>query len=485
MTPRSLTGRILRGTVFVALVTALAGAATASVIARGLWRAHERRALLELGAGLAQAMAREAREEGTAPDAAAAEALRESVAAGRRAEVWRGATLVAAVPPGPVLGPPDAAAGAGADRPVRRSGWIVEESGLPGGLRLLVAAPEERIAEVLRVLLWSLVLSAPVCLVLAIAIGRLVGRRAARPLLEFRDRIAAARPFDALPAAAPASLLEVRDLETSFRALWERLREAAGREAEFAGNAAHELRTPLTRIRLRAEEARAAARGATRPLDDLIAEIDRTARLVDSLLVLARDPAAGIPAGEAVNLSDVVAEAARRVFAGGAAPRLQAPDEALVRGDQDLLAIAVQNLLDNARKFSGPGAGPRVEVENAGGLVRLSVTTPGARVAAADRERLFERFYRGPEARAALAGHGLGLPLARHVARLHRGEVRLASDSSEDARFEMTLPAWCPAESPRAGAVGQATGRGPEAAPGPAPAPRGDRVVAAVPRSTS
>ncbi len=438
MNARSLTTRVLRGTVFVALVTALAGAGTATLIARGLWEAHERRALRDMAAGLAGAVAREAAEEGGTLDAAVSEALRESVTAGQRAEVWRGTVLVASSPPGSPLGPP------AESRVTTRDAWLVEIRPLPGGLILLVAAPQERVAEVLRIFGWSLLLSAPVCVVLAVLTGRVVGRRAARPLLDFRDRIAAARPFDPLPQSPPPDVLEVKDLEASFRGLWERLREAMAREVEFAANAAHELRTPLTRIRLHAERASAAGGVSSGEIRDLVEEIDRVVRLVDSLLVLARDAAAGIPAGEAVNVSDVAATAARRVFAGTVPPLLEAPDETLVRGDEALLGIAIENLLDNARKFSSPGRPPRVVVAGEGAGVRLTVTSPGTRIPREEAERLFERFYRGPEARAAFAGHGLGLPLARHIARLHGGDVRCVSGPDEEACFELSLPAWHP-----------------------------------------
>jgi len=167
-------------------------------------------------------------------------------------------------------------------------------------------------------------------------------------------------------------------------------------------------------------------------------------RLVDSLLVLARDTASGIPAGETVNISDVALTAARRVFAGGPLPQLEAPDETLVRGDEALLGIAVENLLDNACKFASPGLAPRVLLEADGTAVRLSVMSPGTRVRREEAERVFERFYRGPEARAAISGHGLGLPLARHIARLHGGDVRCVSGPDEEARFELSLPAWHP-----------------------------------------
>ncbi len=431
MKARSLTSRVLRGMVFVALATSLAGAATASLIATRLWQAHERRELRDLAGGLVRAVEREATEEGSTLEVAAAEALRETVTAGDRAEVWRGETLIASSTPGPSLGPP------GAETRATKDAWLVQNRPLRDGLTVLVAAPRARVAEVLRVFGWSLVLSAPVCVILAFLIGRLVGRRATRPLLDFRDRIAAAKPFDALPQAPPPEVLEVADLEASFRGLWDRLREAAAREIEFAANAAHELRTPLTRIRLHAE--RALGGGAAR---DLIDEIDRMVRLVDSLLVLSRDAARGMPADEVVNVSDVVHATARRVFAGGPAPRIEAPDEALVRGDESLLGIAVLNLLDTARKFAASGRPPEIVVSGDEGGVRLSVTTPGTRISRADEEFLFERFYRGPEARATFPGHGLGLPLARHVARLHGGDVRCVSKADEDACFELSLPAW-------------------------------------------
>src|SRR5437867_7950485 len=112
MKARSLTTRVLRGTILVTLVTALAGAATAGLIARSLWLANERRALRDLAAGLAQAVQREGAESSSSPDAAATETMRESVTAGRRAEVWRGSSLIAASPPQSPPGTPGSPAGA-------------------------------------------------------------------------------------------------------------------------------------------------------------------------------------------------------------------------------------------------------------------------------------------------------------------------------------------------------------------------------------
>src|SRR5206468_7878980 len=160
----SLTTRVLRGTVFVTLVTALAGAATAALLARGLWQAHEHRTLLDLAAGLAQAVEREGAEEGTTPESAAVEALRESVTSGHRAEVWRGQILIAASLAGPSIGAPGAAPSAA------QGAWLIVTRPLRGGLLLVVASPREKGEEAFRVFGWSLLLSAPVCVVVAVLI---------------------------------------------------------------------------------------------------------------------------------------------------------------------------------------------------------------------------------------------------------------------------------------------------------------------------
>src|SRR5262249_19619934 len=235
---------------------------------------------------------------------------------------------------------------------------------------------------------------------------------------------------------------EVAEVEDAFRTVWARIEDMLHREREFAANTSHELRLPLARIRLLAERARTGASAAGREaLDAQVEEVDRLVRVVEALLVLARDTSAGIPRGEAVNLADVARRVTRRVL-DGARSECAFPDEAVVRGDEDLIEIAVQNLLENARKFAATDAPVRAQLTDADGRVRLEVATPGARVAAADCEQLFDRFYRAPGARARSQGHGLGLALARHVARLHGGDVRCVSAEAEDARFALDLPAW-------------------------------------------
>src|SRR6185436_10849540 len=131
-------------------------------------------------------------------------------------------------------------------------------------------------------------------------------------------------------------------------------------------------------------------------LADQASEVDRLTTLLDSLLVLARDPSSALPAGETVNLADVCQRVAERSLLGSRATDCCFPDEAFVRGDEALIEIAIENLFDNARKFAVGPSPIRAELNPADHSFRLTVTTPGARIAAGDQDRLFDRFYRDP-----------------------------------------------------------------------------------------
>ena len=120
--------------------------------------------------------------------------------------------------------------------------------------------------------------------------------------------------------------------------------------------------------------------------------------------------------------------------------RLVTPDEVLVTGHGSLLASALRNLLDNALKFTR--AGERVEVrvwEEPGGS-RLAVDDQGAGVPEAERERIFDPFFRGAVGSANQSGFGLGLPILRRVARAHGGDVEVSRSELGGARFVLVLP---------------------------------------------
>jgi len=446
VTRRSLVTRVVQGTVAVAFLSSLALAVTSALISRVVWRSSQEESLAETMMDLVAAVEAEATEEGTPFDEAAPEALKDAALAGTRIEVWSRGKMIYQRPEGDPLGPAASASG-----PYRRGRALIEARAFPDGTILLAGATDAAERQVVRVFAWSLLFSLPVSLLLAVAIGGVVGRRATRPLVDFTRRVKSLRDLDPqssewtqgrarLPAEEPA---EVAELDEAFHRLLERLSRTLARETEFAANASHELRTPLTNMRLYAEEAAREASGpGLRALEEQIRGIDRMVRLVDSLLVMARESESGLPRGEAVNLADLVREVAARVL--GDASACDLPDESMVRGDESLLGIAVENLVDNARKFTPAGFTVGVALAIPASTARLTVTSPGARIGESERERLFERFYRDAEARARHAGHGLGLALARHIARLHGGDVTCVSSAGEDARFVLELPVWRP-----------------------------------------
>jgi len=431
-----MAARVTRGMVLVAALSAVLLAIASSVAARLLWRAGDERELAAATDAIVAATAREAQDDNLGPAEALREALRESTLPGYVAEVWRGSTLVASNVPSNEQGLAAARKG--------RQEWVRHTRPMPSGLTLVLAKPPDPAERALGVFGYSLAVAMPVCLAAAVVVARSVARRSTRPLLDLQTRIHGLRALEPLPASsANDTPLEVRDLEDAFRALWTRLDEMLIREREFAANASHELRMPLTRIRLNAERALADAGPIGRPaLQAQVAEVDRLTRLLDSLLVLARDMSSGIPGGETVNLADVCRRVTARALRDSRPAECVFPDEALVRGDEILIEIAVENLIDNARKFAAAETPVRAVLSDTPGRLLLEVTTPGARIAERDRDRLFDRFRRGTETRPHTDGHGLGLALARHVARLHGGDVRCVSTETEDARFALELPPW-------------------------------------------
>lgn len=431
----SIVSRVVLASLSAALITALVFAAAAALTAGILWRDSEVANLRETAATLARAIPREALENGLNRRQAAEEAISEVPAHGYRVEVWRGRELVAGNMASNPLGPFTSA-----KRRELEDRWLVETFAASDDLVVAVAEPRDVRGRSLRVLYRSLLLAAPICALFAVVVGVIFGRRATRPLVTFTQQIAGIESLENPPLHdtkdAPR---EVRELDRSFRDLLTRLSSSLRREIEFAANASHELRTPLTRIRLRAERAlQNAGPAAAEEIRSQIAELDQLVRLVDSLLVLARDVESGVPIGEPVNLADVARECHFRAEFSKDRGDLSAPDEAIVRGDEELLSIAIENLVDNARKYSPGGYSATMRAESGAG-VEFTIVSEGTIADDETRDRLFERFFRGESARAVHSGHGLGLSLARHIARLHGGDVRCEPRASGLA-FVLTLP---------------------------------------------
>jgi two-component system, OmpR family, sensor kinase len=282
----------------------------------------------------------------------------------------------------------------------------------------------------LRTLLPLLILLPVLIALIWITVGR-----GLKPL----DEIAAAlnrRSGDALePLPADRVPDEVKPLVAALNDLLVRLGGALNLQRSFIADAAHELRTPLTAVRLQIQLAeRAATEGErTAAFAQLKGGAERAARLVQQLLTLARNEPgdAGRPLVR-VDITDlarqVVAEHAPVAEVQGLDLGLTADSPVFAMGDADALHTMLGNLVDNAIKYTPRGGVVDVAVTNAEGRACWVVTDSGPGIPAAERERVFDRFYR--HATAGVTGSGLGLAIVQRIAQRHRAAVELADGTN-------------------------------------------------------
>lgn len=225
------------------------------------------------------------------------------------------------------------------------------------------------------------------------------------------------------------------------------IREAMRRQREFAADASHELRTPLAIVRGSVEHLR---RHATRPvaevgdaLDDIEAETGRLTSLVDDLLTLARTDSGTLELQRGpADLADIVLDVATSLT--GVAERegirlqVDAVPAPLV-GDAGRLRQLATVLLDNAMRHAPPGSTVEARVARTGETAVLRVEDAGPGIRPEDLPRVFDRFWRAPD--APPGGTGLGLSIAAWVAERHGGSIAAANRPGGGARFEVRLPA--------------------------------------------
>jgi two-component system, OmpR family, sensor histidine kinase MprB len=280
---------------------------------------------------------------------------------------------------------------------------------------------------------------------LAVVLGRIVARTAVAPvqgLTEATEHVAATRDLgrriavegdDELSRLARSFNAMLDSLERSTRAL----EASTSAQRQLVADASHELRTPVTTLRTNLEVLRSRALPAAeheRLLEEIEAQIDELTVLMTDLIDLARGDERE-PDAEEVRLDTLVAEAvdrARRHAPGVVFETELAPS--VVAAVPDRLDRAVSNLLDNAVKWSPDGC--PVEVRVADGEVSVRDHGPG--IAPADLPHVFDRFYRGGDARGR-PGSGLGLAIVRQVAEAHGGSVGAEPASGGGTRLRLRL----------------------------------------------
>ena len=285
-----------------------------------------------------------------------------------------------------------------------------------------------------------ILLLAPVMLVAA----WLVVRRSTGPILRVRDQVSRRAAEDFSPLAATDLPEEVKPLVDEINLLFIRLGRAFEAQRAFVADAAHELRTPLAALRLQAqwiqragdEEARAVA------TKRLLGGVDRATRLVEQLLVLARQESVQAPLQEVeiVNLTTVSGLAISDALVSARSKRidigLEGEPSIQVQGQLESLRILLRNLLENAVKFAPEDGTIDVMIRSEGDRASVVVADSGPGIPPEEQARVFDRFYRLPG--QAEVGSGLGLAIAKTIAERHHGDVILGQ-SAKLGGLEVTV----------------------------------------------
>jgi signal transduction histidine kinase len=289
----------------------------------------------------------------------------------------------------------------------------------------------------------------PALLMLALTAGLLTYalRRGLAPLSDAAGEVTTRNVESLHPLAIDSQPVELRPLVTAINDLMARLGSALALQRNFAADAAHELRSPIAALRLQLPLLERATDETQRQaaLAQLGAGIARAQHLVEQLLELSRvGPDAPIAQRQRVDLGQV----ARSVVSAFSARAEQqnvdlgavVPGPVEIWGDAGQLTILANNLVDNALRHTPRGGRIDVAVQQADGAPALAVIDNGPGIAAAERDRVFDRFYRGTQA-GDTGGSGLGLAIVKAIAQRHGAQVVLGDAPGSGLRVTVSFPA--------------------------------------------
>jgi len=287
-------------------------------------------------------------------------------------------------------------------------------------------------------------------IILAGMIGLITGRRALSPLATMTDTALQITRADDLSRRIPTRGIvddEVGKLITAFNDTMGRLEKLFATQRRFVADIGHELRTPLTVIRGNIDLMRRVGIEDEQSLHSIELEVDRLARLVEDLLILAQAESGNLPMdNRRIELDTLLLEvfSQAHVLAGGRVRmEIGKIDQVLVCGDRDRLKQVALNLVANAIKYTAEGGKVTVSLSKEAGQAEFSVKDTGSGIPSEDLPHVFERFYRGDKSRSRGkdgAGFGLGLSIAYWIIRNHGGEIEVKSKLNRGSTFTVRLP---------------------------------------------
>jgi heavy metal sensor kinase len=296
-----------------------------------------------------------------------------------------------------------------------------------------------------------LLMFAPVLLLAASAVGYWLSRKALAPV----DALArTARTISGRNLSSRLEPLhtgdELQRLSDTLNEMLSRIEAAFLRVTEFTADASHELRTPIALIHTEAELALRRSRDESEyreALRHILLEADRTARLIDELLALARaDSGSEALAMHPVDLLPTLHESALKWNQVATLRDLQFEERSgtqplTVMGDENALRRVIDILLDNAFNYTPSPGKVTLTAEEKDGRAVVSVEDTGIGIALENQKKIFERFYRVDKARShALGGAGLGLAIAQWIVHVHKGSIAVESEAGNGCTFQIEIP---------------------------------------------
>jgi heavy metal sensor kinase len=325
----------------------------------------------------------------------------------------------------------------------------------PSGVEYIVMAGNslEMTDDELRSLRGVLLSIGPLMIVVAAIGGWFLARQSLAPVMQMADRarrISGDAANERLPVANPRD--ELGRLAQTFNELLERLGSSLSQQRQFMADASHELRTPVATARTAASVALQQPHREEHDYRETLQIVEqqtvRLSRIVEDMFLLARADAGHLPLRKTrMYLDEVLADVARsaRVLSASRQVAIVVSGEtsAAMVGDEELVRRLFVNLIDNAVRYSADRSGIRIELRRTSAGYETAVIDQGAGIPAHAHAAIFERFFRGDPSRArdhaSASGAGLGLSLARWIARAHGGDVTLTDSSPSGTTFTVSL----------------------------------------------
>ena len=299
--------------------------------------------------------------------------------------------------------------------------------------------PLTALRERKRQLRWSVLGAGSLLLLTALGISLVMSGRLSRPV----EKLAVDSAENLAQRMRAEAKLEAKSAELQ-------------RAARFSADASHQLKTPVTVLRAGLEELLSHEKltaDECHEISSLIHQTHRLSGVIEDLLLLSRMDAGRLKIEfRSVNVSHLIEAALDDLSAQPDDLNLSVetdfPSALHVAGEERYISLILQNLLENARKYNRPGGLIRISAREGAGQVSLTVANSGRPILPAAQEHIFERFHRGAMGEN-VPGYGLGLNLARELARLHGGDLRLLRSDAELTEFEVrfvTIDARIPSE---------------------------------------